>query len=80
MKTSKMMKIINKTIKNGKTILSQEDVKKLFGEITEETLEKLKQLDCDVDMTAGTYIVRLTRVFDNEEIKREELLESFADF
>lgn len=80
MKTSKMMKIINKNIKSGNTILSQEDVKKLFGKCNENLAEDLKNLDCEVDLTKGAYTVHLTRTFSKEEIECEELLEEFTNF
>ena len=80
MKTSKMMKIINKAMKTGNTTLSQKDVKNLFGGCNEEVIEELKQLDCMVELTDSSYTIKLTRSFDHEEIKCEELLESFHDF
>lgn len=80
MKTSKMMKIINKVIGGGNITLTQQDVKKLFGGLDEDLIEELKRLGCEVSITDGDYTVRLTRSFDKEEIKTEELLESFSSF
>ena len=80
MKTSKMMKTINKAIKEGHTVLLQEDVKKHFGKCNEEIIEKLQDLDCKTEATNGTYTVHLTRTFTEEEIEREMLLEEFTNF
>lgn len=80
MKTSKIMKIINKTIASGTTILSQEDVKKLFGSCNEDVLEQLKIIDCNVEVTDGVYVVTLTRQFEKEEIEVEQIIEWMEDF
>lgn len=78
MKTSKTMKTINKAIKEGHTILLQEDIKKYFGRCDKEIADRLQDLGCEVNIVAGTYTVHLTKTFSKEEIEREKLLEEFT--
>ena len=80
MKISKTMKTINKAIKDGHTILLQEDIKKYFGRCDEEITDILQDLGCEVNVVTNTYIAHLTKTFSKEEIEREQLLEEFGNF
>ena len=77
MKRSKMMRTINKAIGNGKTTLSQEDVKKMFGKPDAELAAVLTDIGCEV---TDTFTVTLTRTYDDMEIETEKQLEEFEEF
>ena len=78
MKRSKIMKTINDTVSTGKTTLSQEDVKKMFGNPDAELAAVLTDIGCEV--SDDTFTVKLTRTYDDFEIETEKRLEEFEEF
>lgn len=80
MKTTKMMKTINRLIQEGKTDLTTADVKKYFGKPDDQLAEQFEYLGCDVQVEKDTFHVKLVRAFDEEEIAHEERMESFDTF
>ena len=80
MKTTKMMKTINRLIKECKTDLTATDVKKYFGKLDDQLAEQFRGLGFDVQFEEGVFNVKLDHGFDREEIAHEELMESFDNF
>ena len=68
MKFSKMMKIINNSIKNGITEINKADVVHLFGRTDEQLASELRYLGCDVQRVADLFNVRFGEKFTKEEI------------
>ena len=75
MKFSKMMKIINKSIKSGITEINKSDVELLFGRTTEQLSEELRYLGCDVQRVADLFNVKFGEKFSKEEIEKQEEIE-----
>lgn len=75
MKFSKMMKIINKSIKNGITEINRSDVAHLFGSANHQLAEELRYLGCDVQMVADLFNVKFGEKFTKEEIEKQEEIE-----
>lgn len=75
MKFSKMMKIINKAIKNGITEINKSDAVLLFGSSNEQLAEELRYLGCDVQRVADLFNVKFGEKFSKEEIEKQEEIE-----
>ncbi len=75
MKFSKMMKIINKSIKSGITEINKSDAEHLFGRANEQLAEELKYLGCDVQRVADLFNVKFGEKFKKEEIEKQEEIE-----
>lgn len=81
MKRSKIMKTINKSIKNGRTVLNNEDLKELFDKfLMNQLLDVLAAMDCNVQVSGDNVSVTLTRTYDDLEIQVEEQIEEFEEF
>jgi hypothetical protein len=75
------MKIINKSIKDGHTVLGEKDLKKLFGSLMMRELgDVLGEVGCDVRGSGRNINVTLTRAYDELEIQVEERIEEFENF
>lgn len=75
MKFSKMMKIINKSIKSGITEINKSDVEHLFGAADERLAEELRYLGCNVQRVADLFNVKFGEKFTKEEIEKQEEIE-----
>ena len=75
MKFSKMMKIINKSIKDGITEINKLDVVHLFGRADEQLAAELRYLGCDVQRVADLFNVKFGEKFTKEEIEKQEEIE-----
>ena len=75
MKFSKMMRIINKSIKSGITEINKSDAEYLFGAANEQLAEELKYLGCDVQRVADLFNVKFGEKFTKEEIEKQEEIE-----
>ena len=75
MKFSKMMKIINKAIKNGTMEINKSDAVHLFGTADERLAEELRYLGCDVQRVADLFNVKFGEKFTKEEIEKQEEIE-----
>ena len=75
MKFSKMMKIINKSIKSGITEINKSDAEHLFGRANEQLAEELRYLGCNVQRVADIFNVKLGEKFTKEEIEKQEEIE-----
>ena len=75
MKFSKMMKIINKSIKSGITEINKSDAEHLFGRANEQLAEELRYLGCNVQRVADIFNVKFGEKFTKEEIEKQEEIE-----
>ena len=75
MKFSKMMKIINKSLKSGITEINKADAVCLFGAADERLAEELRYLGCNVQRVADLFNVKFGEEFTKEEIKKQEEIE-----
>ena len=75
MRFSKMMKIINKSIKSGITGINKLDAEHLFGAADERLAEELRYLGCNVQRVADLFNVNFGEKFTKEEIKKQEEIE-----
>lgn len=75
MKFSQMMKIINKSIRNGITEINKSDVVHLFGRTDEQLASELRYLGCDVQRVADLFNVKFGEKFTKEEIEKQEEIE-----
>ena len=70
-----MMKIINKSIKDGITEINKSDVVNLFGRADEQLASELRYLGCDVQRVADLFNVKFGEKFTKEEIEKQEEIE-----
>lgn len=75
MKFSKMMKIINKSLKSGITEINKADAVHLFGTADERLAEELRYLGCNVQRVADLFNVKFGEKFTKEEIEKQEEIE-----
>ena len=75
MEFSKMMKIINKSLKSGIAEINKADAEYLFGVVDERLAEELRYLGCNVQSVADLFNVKFGEKFTREEIKKQEELE-----
>ena len=75
MKFSKMMRIINKSIKSGITEINKSDAEHLFGRANEQLAEELRYLGCNVQRVADLFNVKFGEKFTKEEIEKQEEIE-----
>lgn len=79
MKFSRMMKTVNSLIKKGIVDLNKCDVESIFGSTSEQMVEALRYLGCDVTRCADLFNVKLPEKFTKEEIDRQVRIEKLEN-